>query len=79
MPSTQRGIVHLLPLFLGVVVVAALGYLVIFKGVVKNPLPGLIKTQTSVEPTATYENPLDKSSQYVNPFSEFKNPFDALK
>lgn len=35
------------------------------------------------EPTVTlkeeYQNPFDKEAQYVNPFSDYKNPFDSLK
>lgn len=38
--------------------------------------------QASKEPTVSltkdYDNPFDKSTQYVNPFSEYKNPFDEL-
>ena len=47
----------------------------ISKGFVKNPAPNLIKitTEAKVDLAADYKNPLDKSSQYVNPFSEFKN------
>lgn len=26
-----------------------------------------------------YSNPFDKDTQYVNPFSSYKNPFDQLK
>lgn len=40
-------------------------------------------TRVSKEPTVNlkkeYQNPFDKNSQYVNPFSQYKNPFDNLK
>lgn len=26
-----------------------------------------------------YQNPFDKNTQYTNPFSDYKNPFDQLK
>lgn len=39
--------------------------------------------QTSVQkpnvaPKREYSNPFEKSTQYVNPFSDYKNPFDNL-
>ncbi|MBI4226010.1 hypothetical protein HY612_02750 [Candidatus Roizmanbacteria bacterium] len=46
-------------------------------------------TKTSAQPTqkqevtvplnTDYQNPFDKNTQYVNPFSQYKNPFDTLK
>ena len=43
-------------------------------------LPGLNTGKNSaVAPQTDYENPFNKDSQYVNPFSEYKNPFDSLK
>ena len=39
-------------------------------------------TQNKKEPTVSltkeYNNPFEKSTQYVNPFSDYKNPFDNL-
>lgn len=41
-----------------------------------------LKSKKAKEPTVTltkdYDNPFDKSTQYTNPFSEYKNPFDNL-
>lgn len=34
---------------------------------------------TSVAPETNYANPFDKNTQYVNPFSTYKNPFDSLQ
>lgn len=34
---------------------------------------------SAIEPTKTYENPFDSSTQYVNPFGEFKSPFQSLQ
>lgn len=80
MPNSERGIIHLLPLILVAVVIVFIGYVLISKGVVQNPVPQIIKTSTTeVELQADYKNPLSKDSQYVNPFSEYKNPFDELK
>ena len=46
----------------------------------KLAVPGLKK---SSDPTVALQtvvkNPFDKTSQYVNPFSGYKNPFDTAK
>lgn len=71
----QSGVIHLLPLFL--VLFAALifvGYFLFKSGAVRTKQ----QAQTQVELAPDYKNPLDKSTQYVNPFSEYKNPFDLL-
>lgn len=79
----NRGFIHLLPLLLlGVVAFITIGLLLVYNGVVKNPAPSLLKLpgqKASVELKADYKNPLDKTSQYLNPFSAYKNPFDTLK
>lgn len=85
--TSQRGIIQLVVPLLLLVIGAVLLYLLVSQGVVKLPqLPSLStlpKLTTSKEPTVAlqkqYQNPFDKSAQYVNPFSEYKNPFDALK
>ncbi len=80
----QRGIIHLLPLFL--VFLLAIGVLVVSVGgknnitdrvqrVVFNKTP----EPASVALTTSYENPFDSGSQYVNPFSTYKNPFDLVE
>lgn len=35
--------------------------------------------KSAIAPQTSYANPFDKKSQYTNPFSEYKNPFDTLK
>lgn len=45
-----------------------------------TPAPGSRTGKNSaVAPQTDYSNPFDKDSQYVNPFSKYKNPFDLLK
>lgn len=43
-----------------------------------STIPGTT-TKPNVLVKTEYENPFDKSAQYVNPFSSYKNPFDTLK
>ena len=72
------GFVHLL-LIVVILVVVGIGvgvYLLVFKG--KISLPGQTAKPT-VEVKKEYRNPFAKSSQYVNPFDEFKSPFLNLK
>lgn len=56
-------------------VAAAIIYFLMTQGVIKNPFSKAprVKLQTQ------YENPFDKNTQYVNPFSSYQNPFDKLK
>ncbi len=51
--------------------------LVIFGGVVVYSF--WIKRNPTVQPQVQYQNPLDKKTQYTNPFSSYKNPFDGLR
>ncbi len=73
--SSQKGVIHLLPLLLVLVLIGAALFF-IFKD--KFNLP---KTpfQTAKEPTVTlkseYKNPFKKENQYVNPFDQYKSPF----
>lgn len=77
---SQKGVAHILLLVLllaGLVV----GVFLVSSG---NPLKLFSKaSEKKQEPTVTlqkqYQNPFDKSAQYVNPFSSYKNPFDSLK
>ncbi|TSC65905.1 MAG: Uncharacterized protein CEO21_303 [Microgenomates group bacterium Gr01-1014_80] len=71
----QRGIIHLLPLLL-VVVLIIVGFLV-YSGKIKLPfsLPFGKKQATNVELKSEYKNPFNKETQYVNPFETYKNPF----
>ena len=68
----NKGIVVVFPL----VIVAAL--VVFFVLVIQKPLTNLTKKETQIELQTQYQNPFDKDSQYVNPFSVYKNPFDQL-
>lgn len=80
--SQNEGVVAFIPLFIfGVVAIITIGLLLIYKGAIRNPIPGIVKipTESQVELAADYKNPLDKEAQYTNPFSGYKNPFDALK
>lgn len=83
--NNQRGVVHLAVPLLLLVVVAALIFILAAVGVIKIPLkslpalPGIKKQEPTVSLQKQYQNPFDKSSQYINPFSSYKNPFDSLK
>lgn len=78
----QKGVIHLaLPLLIIIILIAL--FLLVASGVIKNPLKSLSLPLTDKkEPTVSlqtgYKNPFDKTAQYVNPFSVYKNPFDAL-
>lgn len=56
-------------------IAAAILYFLMTQGVIKNPISRAprVKLQTQ------YQNPFDKNTQYVNPFSSYQNPFDNLK
>lgn len=42
------------------------------------PIGASILGQSKVEAKKEYKNPFDRTSQFVNPFSEVKSPFTAL-
>lgn len=46
---------------------------------VENKTPQVENQEPSVTLKTDYQNPFDKSTQYVNPFSDYKNPFDAIE
>ncbi|OGM32668.1 hypothetical protein A2803_01250 [Candidatus Woesebacteria bacterium RIFCSPHIGHO2_01_FULL_44_21] len=79
----QRGIIHLLPLVLvGVLVVVLLALAVLSGGLPKSVQQTLLRStpeSVSVSLSQEYNNPFDSNSQYVNPFSTYKNPFDLAK
>ena len=81
MPQNKGAVRPWLFVVFGVIAAITVGLLLIYKGVVKNPAPNLIKIPSPprVELAPDYKNPLDKEAQYTNPFSEYKNPFDSLK
>ena len=78
----QRGVVALAVLLLLLIAAAAVIFILLYSGILKKTtlptLPGQ-KKEPKVELQKQYQNPFDKNSQYVNPFSGYKNPFDALK
>lgn len=47
------------------------------KGYLKKP-SFLPTKKPAVELKTEYKNPFTKEAQYVNPFNEFKNPFNNL-
>lgn len=78
---SEKGVIALLPLVLVIAAVAIVLYILVSQGIIKNPLPGNlpgIKQDPTVSLQTTYDNPFDQSSQYVNPFASYKNPFDSL-
>lgn len=77
----QRGAVHLLPLLAISAVIVLLGFLLVSKDLIQNPITEIARKfqKPSVEPKTTYTNPFEADTQYVNPFSQYKNPFDILK
>lgn len=81
--ASQRGAVALAVPLLLLLIIAAVFYILITQGIIKTSIPVPSIPGTKKEPTVTlqnqYQNPFDKSSGYRNPFSEYANPFDALK
>lgn len=71
------------PLFV-LLIIGVVIFILISQGIIKIPLksvpslPGQ-KKEPTVKLQKQYQNPFDKSSQYLNPFSGYKNPFDTLK
>ena len=59
-----------------ILLVIAVGIVLFSLGVVKSPLTS---KKSSVQLTSSYDNPFEKNTQYVNPFNEYKNPFDLLE
>lgn len=78
----QKGAIALaVPILLIIAALIAL-YILFLQKVIPSSLSK--KTQkSSQEPTVTlktsYSNPFDKNAQFINPFSEYTNPFDRLK
>lgn len=79
----RKGSIHILPLlfFLVFGIVGLVGWTLIKNNPqVANLVPQVAKKE---EPVVTlksdYVNPLDENAQYVNPFYEYKNPFDLLE
>lgn len=79
----QKGVIALAAPLLVLLLLAAAVFILLFTGIIKNPLKSIplpgVKQEPSVSLQKQYQNPFDKSAQYVNPFSTYKNPFDNLK
>lgn len=76
----ETGAIALIPLLLILALVVVV--LLVASGKMENPLsklPGQASKEATVSLQKDYQNPFDKKNQYVNPFSSYKNPFDALK
>ncbi len=78
----QKGAIALAVPLLLIATAAAVFYILISQGIIKGPtlpiFPGA-KKEPTVSLQKQYQNPFDKNAQYLNPFSQYKNPFDALK
>jgi hypothetical protein len=70
--------------YIPALVVAGAGvvtYLLLYTGVISLPgvsLPG-VSAQPEVQLEEAYENPFRVENQYVNPFDEYKSPFNSLQ
>lgn len=71
----KKGIIHLLPLI--VIAIVLVGGFFLFGKKIQQKITST--REPSVNLRSQYQNPFDKKAQYVNPFSQFKNPFDAAK
>ena len=65
-------------LFVGTYVLLATG-IVSFPSSVRKYVPGVAEKRPEVELVTEYQNPFRQRSQYVNPFDDFKSPFNNLK
>lgn len=76
----MRGTIHhhLLVIIAVVAIWALVIYVLINRGIIKNPF--VAKPQApKVELKTEYKNPFDKNTQFVNPFDKTKNPFAVAK
>lgn len=72
----QRGNIALIPLIIILLlIIAGVAYFVISKGNIKNPL----QKQPEGQLKTFYKNPFKEESHYLNPFDEYKNPFDVIR
>ncbi|MBI2196710.1 hypothetical protein HYU45_03850 [Candidatus Daviesbacteria bacterium] len=78
----QKGAIALVAPIILLLIVGAVVFFLVSKGLIKSPLSSIKLPGLSKEPTVSlqtgYKNPFDKSAQYVNPFSGYKNPFDSI-
>jgi len=81
--SRQEGVIHIFLILLVFAVLAAgLVYYIFTNTRLSQYAPASLRPFLAGEatsPKAVYQNPLDKSTQYTNPFDTNKNPFDNLK
>lgn len=83
--STQKGVVHIaLPFVLIIVAILIGGFVALKTGTLPQKLtslvPGTVPLATpSVVLQSQYTNPFDSKAQYVNPFSDYKNPFNNIQ
>ncbi|HLD26112.1 MAG TPA: hypothetical protein VJC05_03665 [Candidatus Andersenbacteria bacterium] len=74
-------------MIVGVVIVVLVIVLVVLlllspRGTVDKVVPQALQLKGDVSEVALkteYQNPFDRDSQYVNPFDEFKSPFQSLQ
>ena len=71
----ETGVVHLLPILL-VAALLIVGAFLVARLSLKTPTKD---TKASVQLQASYANPFEKDTQYVNPFASYKNPFDDFR
>lgn len=69
---------NLLLLLLALLIVGAVVLFVLILNQKKLSTSLQTAKESTVSLTKDYDNPFDKNTQYVNPFSEYKNPFDEL-
>lgn len=72
----NKRLIIVVGLFAAIIVIIAIALLT---ASLKKPLTSENKTASEIQLKTEYQNPFDKKTQYVNPFSGYKNPFDQLK
>lgn len=70
---SQKGNITVILLAIALIVIGVLAYLLYSRGVLKAPV-----TDQQVRLNTQYLNPFEKETHYVNPFDEYKNPFDVI-
>lgn len=80
----KKGFAHLLLLLVILTLAAIVGYVLISRGIIKNPLTQtpskeIPNNEQNINLKSEYENPFAKDTHYVNPFSDYKNPIDNIK
>ncbi len=76
---SQKGSVALFLLPILIISVAVAAYFIYQTLITAKNKFTLQSEVLAVELQKEYNNPFDKSAQYVNPFSTSKNPFDSMK